>query len=221
MAFLTAKTDAASIKESSNTKFINTSGIYPVTVLAPFVDVSKNGSKSVNFLIEHDGQQQTIYSNLTIFNNNGSDNVIGQETLNKLLIIKGIDDIADPVDMALPVGKEGAEVDCAVLEDLCDIECYIKIQMQYSRYNGNIQERKAVTGFYAANKASAYEIVNNEEAGTQFAKDEVYASKNSYKDGLDEEQVNAWIAAKRPKGTAGTTTTKPAALGERKRFGKA
>jgi len=207
MAFYTAKTDAESIaEETGGGKYINQSGIYDVTIIVPFVDVNDKDARTVNFFIEKDGQQQPLYGNLKLDNNDGSEN-FAAKIFNKFLIIADCESVDDPIEADLPIGKKGADKTCSVLESLENIECKVRVQMEYGVYNGNITEKKVIKGFYTVDGASAEELINSSEAGLQLEKDLPYASNVTYKDGTTEESIKTWIAAKRPKGTGSACAT--------------
>ena len=223
MSFATAKTDTKSLEQSSGSKFITKSGLYPVTILAPFVSVGKNGAQTVDLFVEYEEKAQTIYGKMSLTNNDGKPNEIGAKIFNQLLVVSGVDDVADPVDMELPIGKKGADKEVAVLEDLQDISCFLEIQMTYNIWNNSIQENSIIRGFYREDKASAAEVVNETEVGVQFAKQEAYASNDYLQDGLTPEQVAEWIKAKRPKNTANGGGSASAAsapsFGKKRAFG--
>lgn len=226
MSFLKASKSQEDLKQGGNSEYLSSSGVYPVNVIAPFVSVSKNNSMTVDLFVKHGSQEQVVYGNMRITNNDGSQNDIGFKVFNQLMIIAGVDEVADPVDAELPIGKNGAATDVSVLEDLADIDVVLRLQMEYSLYNGNIQEKKVIKGFYRAeDNASAEEIVNGSEAGAQYAKDEKYFNAVTYKDGLDEAAITKWIADGRPKGTgaaSGGSSSKAAkpSFGAKKTFGK-
>lgn len=203
MTFATASKKQEDVKQGGS-NHITQSGIFPITLLAPVVSVSKGGSTSVDIFCEHLGQKQIVYGNLRITNNDGSPNKIGAKIFNQLLIIAGLDSVADPIDAELPIGKEGAMKDCSVLEDLADLDVLMRIQMEYSVYNGSIQEKKIIKSFFrGADKATAEEIVNEETPGAGYERELKYVNNVTYKDGLDEATIAQWIADKRPSGTAG------------------
>jgi hypothetical protein len=223
-----AKEDLA----QGGTNYLVASGCYPVNIIAPFASTSKNGSTVVDLFIDHNGQKQVIYGNLRLTNNDGTENKIGTNVFNQLMVISEVDEVSEPIDAELPIGKDGADVDCGVLEDLADIDVILRIQMQYSVYLKNIQEKKIIKGFYRAeDNASASEIVNETEAGVQYKDDTKYFDAVTYENGLDAEAVKVWVDAKRPKGTGvsgggtsgntspGSTAKKPA-FGKTRKFGK-
>ncbi|WAK44657.1 hypothetical protein vBAmePPT11V19_00031 [Alteromonas phage vB_AmeP_PT11-V19] len=228
MSFFKASKSKEDLKQGGSTGYINNSGCYPLKVLAAFVSLGNEQTQTVDLYVDHEKQKQVLYGNMRIKNKDGSTNKIGAKVFNQLIIVAGLEEVAEPVEAELPIGKEGALKDVALLEDFEDLEVYAQIQMEYSVYNSNITEKKVIRGFYRMeDKASAEEIVNGEGFGTQFEKDEKYFSNVTYKDGLDAEAVAQWIKDNRPKGTggagsAGTSSTakKAPSFGTKKKFGK-
>jgi len=226
MSFFKAKKTQEDLKQSSGSSYLNGSGCYPVNIIAPFASTSKNGSTSVDLFVEYSGQKQVVYGNMRITNNDGSENAIGSKVFNQLAIIADVEDISEPIDAELPIGKGGIDSDVSVLEDLADLDVILRVQMEYSTYNGNIQEKKVIKGFFRAeDNASAEEIVNETEAGVQYNKESKYFENVTYKDGLDAESVAVWVVDGRPKGTAGSggatggAAPKKPAFGKKKSFG--
>ncbi len=228
MSFATASKKQEDVKQGGSA-YINGSGIYPVTILAPVVSVGKKGAQTVDLYVEHQGQKQICYGNLRVTNNDGSPNKIGAKIFNQLLIIADVDSVADPVAEELPIGKKDAkgnpamkEVD--ILEDLCDLEVLMRIQMEYDIYNGNIQEKKNIKSFFRPDRATAEEIVNGTEPGPGYEREQKYANNVTFKDGLTEETIAQWIRDKRPAGTGGGGSSAPEkapSFGTKgKRFGK-
>ena len=204
MTFATASKKQEDVQQGGS-NHITSSGVYPITLLAPVVSVSKGGSTSVDIFCEHQGQKQIVYGNLRVTNNDGSPNKIGAKIFNQLLIIAGLDAVSDPIDAQLPIGKNGAMKDCSVLEDLADLDVVMRIQMEYSTYNGSIQEKKIIKSFFrASDNATAEEIVNEETPGAGYERELKYKDNVTYKDGLDEAAITQWISDKRPSGTAGS-----------------
>lgn len=200
MSFFKSRKKAEDLKQSGGS-YINKSGMYPVEILAPIVNVSEKGSTAVDMFLEYKGKEQVLYGNLRISNNNGDENEIGSKTFNQLVIISDADSVEDPIEVDLPIGKKGAIKSAAVLEDLTDVSVIIRVQMEYSVWNDEIQEKKIIKGFYRDDKASAEEIVMETEIGVQYEKDLEYADNVTYKDDLTEEEVKAWISSNR-KGSA-------------------
>ena len=206
MSFFKKSVKAEDIKEGGGDgKYISKSGVYDINIVVPFMGGTEK-SPVVDLFIDYNDQKQPLYGNMRLTNNDGTKN-FGADVFNKLLIIADIEDVADPVEAELPIGKKQANKDCAVLEDLADIACKVRVQMEYGIYNGNITEATIIKTFYREDGASAEEVVNGSEIGVQLAKDEPYINNVTYKDGLDEARVQEWITAKRPKGTAGAAST--------------
>jgi hypothetical protein len=220
MSFASASKKAEDVKQGGS-NHITSSGFYPITILAPVVNVSKGGSTTVDLYLDHNGQKQIIYGNLRITNNDGSRNDIGAKIFNQLLIISGVDEVADPVETELPIGKKEALKTVAVLEDLCDIDAVMRVQMEYSTYNGQIQEKKVIKAFFrASDNATAEEIVNESDVGAGYAREQKYADNVTYKDGLTPEAVQDWIKGGRKGGGASAAPAKKApSFGNKKRFG--
>ena len=223
--FKTNKTkEAVAEKTGGNSKFLNKAGIYDVNVIAAFVNEGKGGSLSVDFFIDKDEQQQPLYGNLRITNNDGNENKIGAATFNKLLVIIDEDEASDPEEATLPIGKGGADKDVAVIPNLTDFDIKVWVAIEYSVYNGSIKEKKVIRNFYRANDgASAEEIVNEAEAGAQYAKDLEYleTSENKgviYKDDLTKETVDEWVKNKRPENSVGGSTSAKKPSFAKKRF---
>lgn len=220
-SFYTASKKQEDVKQGGS-NHITGSGVYPVTILAPVVSVSKGGSTSVDIYCEHQGQKQICYGNLRITNNDGSPNKIGAKIFNQLVIIAGLDSVSEPVDAELPIGKKEALKECSVLEDLADLDVHMRIQMEYSLYNGSIQEKKVIKAFFrGSDQATAEEIVNEETAGPGYERELKYVNNITFKDGLDEATISKWISDKRPSGSGGDAEApaKAPSFGS-KRFGK-
>ena len=218
MSFFKASTKKEDVKQGGR-NHITKSGSYPVRILAPVVSVSKNGSTSVDLYLDHAGQAQIMYGNLRITNNDGTPNKIGAKIFNQLVIIAGLDDVAEPVEADLPIGKEAAMKSVAILEDLCDLDCIIRVQMEYSVYKTNIQEKKIIKAFFREDTATAEEIVNGTEPGPGYEREMKYVDNVTYKDNLTPEAIAAWISAGRPDGTGGSGGT-PSVPDEAPSFGK-
>jgi len=225
MSFFKSSKKAEDVKQGGS-NHITSSGLYPVVILAPIVSVSKNGSTSIDMYVDHKGQKQVIYGNLRITNNDGSENKIGSKVFNQLMIISGKDEVTDPIEAELPIGKKEAMKEVAVLEDLADVPVLMRVQMEYSVYKGNIQEKKVIKGFFReSDNASAEEIVNESEVGLAFEKEMKYVDNVTYKDDLTPETIQSWIAGGRkeglPSGSSAGSSSEPAkkpAFGKR-RFG--
>ncbi len=217
MAFFKVSVEEAA-KASTGGNYINQSGVYDVAIKAIIVDYNDKGARTLNFYVDHNGQEQVIYGALRLDNNDGTPSFQAAQ-FNKLCVIAGLDVVSEPEEATLPIGKEGADKDVAVLPDFQDLDVKLWIQQEYSVYEGSIKEKKLIKGFYAPNGASADEIINETEIGARFAKDEKYHTNTSYKDNLTEEVVQKWISEGRKEGTMGKTTTAPKASFGKPKFG--
>lgn len=224
MGFFKVDTSEENVRDYSGegSAYINKSGIYDVVIKAVIVEKTQNGSEFLNLWIEHQGQEQPIFQAMRLTNNDGSPN-LGAKLFTKLCVILGADngqEIADPVSRMIPIGKGGEEKECMVLEDFDDMPVKMRVQMEYSIYDGKIQQSKTIRNFYRyTDNATASEIINNsEEKGKQYASDEEYADKVTYKDGLTEEEVQAWLKERRS-GKKDDTAKKPT-QSTRRTFGK-
>jgi len=217
--------DAVKDFEGGGNKFLNKSGIYnDVTIKALVYDEAENGGAVINFFVEHQGEEQMIYGDLRVYNKGQADNKIGQEMINELMVILDVD-LGEPVEAELPVGKKKALKDVTVYEEGAEELITLRITNKYSVWNNNIMEKTCITKFYKNDdKATAAEVLSDGEveAGTKYNKDLEFADTVKYEDGLTEAEVTAWIKAKRPKGTAGSSasTAKPAFKKPVKKFGK-
>jgi len=226
--FKTDKTaDATSEFEGTGGgKYISTSGMFPVTVLAPFVSNGNDKATTIDLFVDYNEQQQAIYGNMSYTNKDGGANKIGQEIFNKLVILADVEDVSDPVDMELPIGKKDANKTVAVLEDLMDVDVIMQVRMEYGVWNNNITKKTVIKSFFrASDNASVAEILADEEGkevvfGTQYATIAEGADYVDYKDGLDEEKVQAWIKAKWPKGTGTSGSTASATATKKPSFGR-
>jgi len=207
-----------------NSKYINASGMFPVNIIVPFINPGKEKASTIDLFVEYEGQKQVIYGNMSHTNRDGKENAIGMEVFNKLMTVTGVEEVDDPEDSELPIGKKEAMKPAATLDSLADQDVIMQIGMEYGVWNNNITEKTVIKSFFrASDNASAAEIDAAEqgqevEFGTQYAIAAEGADFVKYGDGLDAEKVAAWIKAKRPKGTGGNTGA--AATSAKPSFGK-
>ena len=207
--FFTTKRDAQSLQEQTG-DYINKSGIYDVIIKFASVNRGDKGSISIDFNCEYKGSETTFYG-LILTNDYGSDN-FQKPLFNKLLVILGIDALAEPTYEDHAVGKNRQVKSFAVLTELSDQPIKIRVQYSYSMWQGEIVERREIKNFYrASDGAVASEVESGENIGAQLNKDRAYENNVTYKDGLTEAMVAEWKAAKKA-GTNYTpnTVSKPA-----------
>lgn len=225
MAFFKVTTNEESVRDytGNGSKWLNKSGVYEIIVKAVIADTTAKGSEYLNLWVEYEGQTQPLFQAMRLTNNDGSRN-LGADLFNKFCIIAGATEgteIGEPVSRMIPMGKGGEEVECMVLEQFDDTPIIIRLQMEYSMYEGKIQQSKVIRNFFRfEDHATASEIVNSADAGKQFEAEQAYADKVSYKDGLTEEDVAEWFKNQRS-GKQEDSNKKPAAgFGQKRTFGK-
>ena len=219
---LTVSKSEEAIKDSGDSTYINQSGIYDVTINYVQVAESKNGAHQLNFNIKNNGTDQTIYGPY-ITDKSGNINTITQNLLNRLCIIAGMDDgqEIETETAEYPVGKDQKMTEMEVIPELVDVPVKMRIQMEYSKYNGNIMERKNIKAFYREDGATAAEAESGENIGKRLALDEEkYANNVTYKDGLTEEDVKAWIADRINGGKSGGSSPTKKTTAKKPLFGK-
>jgi hypothetical protein len=221
MGLFKVTTAKEAVQENKGASYISKSGIYDVVIKFANLDTAKSGAERVNFNIEWNGNTQAIYGPW-VQSKAGEPIESGLKLINRLLIIAGLGHGDEPTieTETHNVGKDNKPMDFQVITNFTDLECKIRLQEVYSLYEGEIRKAMVPRGFYAANGASAEEILNGGEAGTQLAKDEAYASKVTYEDGVTPEDVEAWKAAKASGENAPKVTpTAPAATAGKPKSG--
>ena len=182
--------------------YINNSGIYDVKIIDAFISESKNGSNSIDFLVEYEGRTQVIYGQVRVSNNDGNSNPIGRKTLNELLVIANIGNIKEE-DCGMEniqIGSQGSLVSSKVLYPLRNLNVKMKIQFEYSIYLDEIKEKKAIKTFYREDGATSGEIVkiekgaNKDIIGSKLELDRKYEHNIYCKGDLTEADVTVWIA---------------------------
>lgn len=219
---LSVSKNPEAIKDGGAGGLINKSGIYKVNLNYVQVAKTTNGAYQLNFNVTNEGMEQTLYGPILI-NKDGSINTITQGLLNKLCIIAGMEDgqEIETETVENPVGKERKLMEMEVIPELTDIAIQIRVQMEYSVYQSKIQERKSIKAFYREDGATAAEAEAGvpENIGKRLATDlEKYASNVTYRDGLTEADVEAWIKEQRSgSNSGGSAPAAPAAKTTAKR----
>ena len=194
-SFIKVSRDDSIVKESSGGgSYLSKSGIYPVTIKFVSVTVNEHNARALDFNISYNNNESTLYG-LKLDNNDGSENYM-YPIFNNLAVIADLEDVTEPEEQEHIVGKDKIAKSFMVLDDFSELSCYVRVQQEYSKYNNEIKSRLVIKSFYRDDKASAYEITKKLPVGTQFEKDEKYADKITYKDGLTKEEVDIWEAAK-------------------------
>lgn len=195
----TITTDKSAISSQSSSTFISKSGIYDATIKFASVDTSTKGAKSVNFNLDVNGTNQTIYGPY-IYDRDGKPLEIGLKLINQLAILAGLRDGDHPTieTETHNVGRDNKATDFEVITDFTDLPIKVRIQMEYSMYEGNISERKNIKAFFSADGASPAEIIARENGdsvtiGKDLEKQQKYVDNVTYKDGLTAEDVAQYL----------------------------
>ena len=199
----TITTDKAAISTSGGgSSIISKSGIYDATIKFASVDTSTKGAKSVNFNLDVNGTSQTVYGPY-IYDRDGKPLEIGLKLINQLAILAGLRDGDHPTieEETHNVGKDNKPTEFQVITDFTDLPIKVRIQMEYSMYEGNISERKNIKAFFSADGASPAEIIARENGenvtiGKDLEKQQKYVDNVTYKDLLTKEDVDQWLANK-------------------------
>jgi hypothetical protein len=226
MSILSVNRTKEAVKDGgAGGSFIGQSGIYDVTIKFASVDVSKNGAKSVNFNLDYNGNPTTIYGPY-ITNKAGEPLEIGLGLVrDKLGIIADVEGDLNIEEEEHAVGKDNKAQEFSVITDFSDLPVKMRIQMEYSVYNGEIREKKVIKNFFREDGASAEEILaleNGEEAeiGKRLAYEtEKFANNITYKDDLTPEDIAAWKESKSSK-TSAKSAPKTTGGAANKLFGK-
>jgi len=222
MAFMKIDQNAVS-KVSNGGAYITTSGIYDVTIGALTLDVNENGARQIGAYVTLDGENyQMMYGALPLDLFDGSQELDNNvKTLMRMAVIAGLDDIEDPEEAVLPIGKEGADKDIMVFEQFSDVPMKLWVKAEYRRSKDGVmyEARIIKDAFRIEDNASADEITNDTEPGVKYSKREAYFNEVKYKD-TDADDVAKWIEEGRPKTPSGGTAAKarPGAVAK-KRFG--
>lgn len=205
--FFTANTAPDAVAESSGGSYISKSGIYDVILKIVSVDVNTHGARAINFNVEGvEDKSNTTFYGLKLDNNDGTPNYQA-EIFNKLAIVCDIAVVNSPEPETHNLGKNATPTELQVLTDFTDLQVKIRVQEEYSKWQGQIKKKMVIKSFYSAAGAAAVELVNGSTPGVQLSKDEAYADKVTYKDGLTADDIEAWKNSKKDGGSAPAANT--------------
>lgn len=188
------------LSQFADSSYMSKSGIYDVKIKFASVDVSKNGAESINFNVEYNGADSTIYGPY-VTSKDGQTLEIGAKLINSLAVIAGMGngDQFTTEEEEHVVGKDKKAQTFTVITNFSDLPVQVHLQEEYSRNpnTNDIQKRMVLKGFYRAEDgADAAEVVSGKDIGKRLATvTEKYASNITYKD-VTPEEVAAWKAAK-------------------------
>lgn len=200
---LKVSTSKDAISETSGGNYISKSGVYDAIIKFASLDVSAKGAESINFNLEYNGNEQTIYGPY-ITDKEGNTIDIGAKTINKLAVIIGMEegDTYDIEEETHAVGKDKRPQEFSVITNFTDQPIKIHLQEEYSiskggANDGQIRKSMVIKNFFREDGASAEEIVNGTEVGKRLtATLEKYASNITYRDDLTPELVEEWKKAR-------------------------
>lgn len=196
---LTLSSSAEAVKDIGNASYIGANGVYDVVINFVSVEATKNGAKQANFNVLYNGNTQALYGP-TIVNKDGSPNSIGMSLLNKLGVIVGMTEGGDLtiVEETHKVGKDKVSKTFEVITDFSGAPVKLRIQREYTRYNGAIQRSLLIRNIFRPDGATAAEIIDGAEPGKQLALELAkYTDQSSYKDAVTPEEAEQWETAQR------------------------
>ncbi len=195
MAFLTVKEE--DVKSAESGAFIQTSGIYTLTLRHGEVVNTTNGAVQLNYFFT----KCMSYGN-NIIGVNGQP-TFGYKILEALATVIGVDELSDPESTTVTFKRGAKELNC--IPELNDVIVKAWIQFAYSMYKGEVRENVSVRRFYREkDNASGSEVLTNEDIGARLIKDSEVATEIKYEDGVTPEAVTAWKRSKMSSGAAPT-----------------
>ena len=227
MSILTVNKTKEAVADSKGSSYINKSGIYDVKIKFASIATSKTGAQSVNFNFDYNGNEVTVYGPY-IVDSKGEPLDIGLSLVrDKLGTIAGIDGELTIDTEEHAVGKDKKVQEFSVITDYSDLPVKVRLQEEYSRYNGEITQKLVIKNFFREDGASAEEIVNGTEIGKRLAyeienlvdKVTYSESKKGAGDAPTPEEVAAWKEAKKSGTTPAKATPKIAPTAGAKLFG--
>jgi len=202
MAFLQVK--EASVAKEAGSSYIQTSGIYDLNLKHCQVVNTTNGAVQVNYFFD----KIMSYGN-GIIKIDGQPS-FGYKILEALTATLGEEILSDPEPTTVTFKKGAKELPC--IPELNDVNVKAWIQFKYRMYKGEISEDVVVKRFYrASDGASGSESLTQEDIGERIGKDAEFAKAVIYEDGVTEDSVAAWKAAKSGKDVGGAKAPSAAA----------
>lgn len=207
--------------------YINTSGVYDITLKALTVDLSPWGTTNIGMYIEVGGNPKMMYSVIDL----GPDDTSGLEqwqkdsytraweTLDKLAVVCGVDpsDLSETETVSLPIGKDGAEKDVEVITEISDVDIKAWFKFEYYKSkDGEIKEKVLFKEAFTSAGLSADEVLREEKEPVRITKLEKYFTAVSYKSELTAEIVDAWIAGGRTSAAPKSSTAPKPTFGKPK-----
>lgn len=198
---LKVSTKAEAVQDFAASSYIAKSGIYPVTIKFASIDTAKSGAESVNFNLDYEGNDQTIYGPY-VQNKDGNVNEIGAKLINSLAVVLGMteDDDYEVEEEEHIVGKDKVAKPFNIITNFTDKPIKIHLQEEYSinPKTNQIQKRMVIKNFFRDDGASAAEVTAKGEVGKRLATiEEKYANNITYKDNLTADDITKWRESKK------------------------
>lgn len=212
------------LSQFADSSYISKSGIYDVTIKFASVAISKGGAESINFNLDYNGNDMTVYGPY-ITSKEGNTIEIGAKLINSLAVIAGMknDQAFTTEEEEHVTGKDKKLQKFEVITNFSDLPVKIHLQEEYSRNpeTAEIKKRMVIKGFYRSEDgADAAEVVSGNDIGKRLAVvTEKYANNVTYADSSKNagdaptpEEVAAWKASKKADSTAPAAKPTPKAV---------
>lgn len=205
---VSAKTE--DIRDTGSNASILRNGVHPVTLQFASVVETKNKALQLNLNVLSGGKSFVLYGPI-IQNTTGAANSIGMSLVHKLSIIAGLSEGENisTEEQTVPVGKDNTPTELNIIPQFSDLDCFIHIQEEYSRYNNEIRENFRIRNVFNDKGASADEIIRDSEddMGKQMAITvEKFVENVTYSDGVTAEEVAEWKAKQMASAKGGAPT---------------
>lgn len=189
---LTVNYDAEALEERKESHYITRSGMYDVVLKHVWIDVNGK-SQVISMQIEWEGQENTLFSTIRLTNRDGKPN-FQCGVWQRLCCVCGIKNGQDLVTKKATINVGSKEIEIEELVDFQDLECTLRIAMNYSLYNGKIYQSKQIHNcFRKGDHASASEMMNKDGViGNQYELELEKADKDVYGKGITEAMVKEW-----------------------------
>lgn len=192
--------------EGSSGSAIQQSGLYEVQIVKAYINTREGTqSKTLNLRVKpKDSDSQKVFF-IRQTNNDGKEN-FEKILLDKLLVVCGIEEVKRLIPTKFKYKEKEYFEDC--IQELENKQVIIQIKQEFSKWNGQIQERFRVINFFRVDdKATAIEIVEQKDFGKKYESlDETYVKSPSYKDGVTEQEAKAYIDARITSSGNGSTS---------------
>lgn len=182
-------------EKSFNGGIIKDSGIYKCVIERAEFTSNKKGAKQIRLFVTPEGMSSSYIFGPRLEKDDKTEHY-EKRLFDSLILCCGLTGLNSPVKETVTF-KSGKIQDVNVFKDLSGKEVYIRVQLEVTRYNNQVQEKLHLRNFFrASDKASAIEIITGSEAGKRFETenkiaDKIIFSNNTTQEDLDELR-NSW-----------------------------